>query len=414
MQSPGEVVLQANAISKIYARQQAVTRARIRDALGRAMFGYPGNGVAVLKPNEFWALRDINLSLKRGEALGIIGLNGSGKTTLLRILAGQILPDGGEVRVTGRTASMIDLTAGFQTSASGRQNIYLRGAALGRSREEIDATIEEIIEFSELGDAISAPLATYSSGMTMRLAFAIMVAGVPDILFIDEVLAVGDFRFRQKCLAKLREIRERTSFVMVSHSMADIKAFCSTAIVLHKGQIVFEGKPDKAIEVYETLQYPEPVSKDQKIAKILAPSFENQKAIREVKNFWCDGAGNEITTVRSGDPLHFRLSFYVTHTPRNLVLGIPIWTTDGTYVTGFSTENGDLKPQANDGQVTTFQLDVPSLGLNPGEYVSMIAVTDGPEFLYRKENPLLKVTTRHSRFWGVVTMPHAWKSIQPS
>ena len=222
-----DTVLEARGVGKIYSRYQDATRDRVASVICQILFGIEPKSVGVPQGREFWALNNIDLELKRGQALGIIGLNGSGKTTLLRMLAGQIVPDEGIIRVRGRTASMIDLTAGLQVTASGRRNIYLRGAALGRSREEIEASVDEVIAFTELGEAIEAPVATYSSGMTMRLAFAIMTASAPDILFIDEVLAVGDFKFRQKCLARLRELRQSSAFVMVSHSMNDISRFCT-------------------------------------------------------------------------------------------------------------------------------------------------------------------------------------------
>jgi ABC-type polysaccharide/polyol phosphate transport system ATPase subunit len=228
-------------MSKLYSREQISTRQRLASTFTRSIMGRPSRSPKNLKSGEFWSLDDISFTLKRGEALGVIGFNGSGKTTLLRTLAGQLLPDKGEIRILGDAAAMIDLTAGFEMSASGSRNIHLRGAMLGRSKKDIEEKYDEILDFAELGDAINAPVSTYSSGMLMRLAFSIMVMSKPDILLIDEILSVGDFAFRQKCLARIREMRAHAAFVFVSHSMSSIKLFCDRTMVLNKGKMVFIG-----------------------------------------------------------------------------------------------------------------------------------------------------------------------------
>ena len=240
---------------KRYARALSDTRRRAAGDLKRILLPWLTKKTTTpdLINTEFWSLRDIDFTVRRGEALGIIGLNGSGKTTLLRLLAGQILPDAGEIRMAGSVSALIDLTGGFQMNASGRRNIVLRGAYAGRTEDEMLAATPGIIEFTELGDAIDAPVKTYSSGMLMRLGFAIVMSASPDILLIDEILAVGDFKFRQKCLAQIRAVRDNTAFVFVSHSMADIRQFCDEAIVLDKGRAVFRGTPDEAISFYQNI-----------------------------------------------------------------------------------------------------------------------------------------------------------------
>jgi ABC-type polysaccharide/polyol phosphate transport system ATPase subunit len=363
---------------------------------------------------EFWSLRDINFSVHRTEALGVIGFNGAGKTTLLRLLSGQLLPDYGEIRVLGNSAAMIDLTAGFQMNASGRRNVFLRGAMLGRNPKDMAAAYDEVIEFAELGDAIEAPVATYSSGMLMRLAFSIMVAMKPDVLFIDEILSVGDFRFRQKSLARIRELREKAAFVLVSHSMADIKLFCDRVIVLNKGRLLYEGAPEDAINVYEELKNPEGLAQEERRSKILEPQFHNDSFIDQVKHYWCDANGQPITQIRSGDTLYLKVSFKVRHRPRNPIIGVPVWTEDGAYVTGFSTELQEEKIDVDKNKMETFLLKAPNLSFNPGVYLSNLAISDGPEFLYRGGNTALTVLPRKNRHWGVVTLPHTWNQLPQS
>ena len=406
-----DTALEVNGLSKLYSRSPATTRNRLAKTFAQALFGRSFHSTPKLDKGEFWSLKDINFSLKRGEALGIIGLNGAGKTTLLRILAGQMLPDEGEIRMLGKSAAIIDLTAGFQMSASGARNIYLRGAMLGRSKAEVTATHDEIVAFAELGDAIKAPLATYSSGMLMRLAFSIMVTTEPDILFIDEVLSVGDFRFRQKCLNKIRELRERTAFVFVSHSMKDIKAFCDRAILLDEGEVACEGEPDEVVKAYENLVQPPKLERHKKQANILEPQFHNRDAIKNIEHYWCDVDGRPITNIQSGDDLYLKAIFEIGYKPRNLILGIPVWTEEGIYVTGFSSETQAKRPEAIPGIVNEYLLKVPNLGFNPGIYVSNLGITDGPEFLYRGKNLLLTVVKKDGPHWGVVSMHHSIEKI---
>ena len=404
-----ETVLEVEHLSKLYSRAQDATRQRLAGTFGHVLFGWISKPLNNLRKGEFWSLKDVRFSLKRGEALGVIGFNGAGKTTLLRLLAGQLLPDEGEVRIRGKAAAMIDLTAGFQMSTSGARNIFLRGAMLGRSKEEMAATYDEIVDFAELGDAIEAPVVTYSSGMLMRLAFSIMVAMKPDVLFIDEILSVGDFRFRQKCLARLREMRDQAAFVLISHSMSDIKLFCDRAIVLHEGRAIFKGEPEEAIRIYEEMEFPQAVTQETKRAKILKPQFHNEKVVEQVEHYWCNADGQPISEIRSGEALYLKASFKTSHSPRNLILGVPVWTEEGGYVTGFSTELQEEEMSVCPEKRTTFLLKIPSVSFNPGVYLSNFGIADGPEFLYRGDNATLTVLSVRDYVWGVVTLPHSWR-----
>ena len=192
-----------------------------------------------LRRDEFWALQDINFELRRGECLGLIGQNGSGKSTLLRLLTGIFPPNAGEIAVRGRVGALIALGAGFHPHMTGRENIYLNGSILGMDKGEIARQFDDIVEFAELGEFIDAPVATYSSGMTVRLGFAIAVHTSPDLLLIDEVFAVGDIGFRIKCLNRIENLINRCSVVFVSHSMSQIAAIATHVMVLEHGRIAF-------------------------------------------------------------------------------------------------------------------------------------------------------------------------------
>ncbi|WP_048331151.1 ABC transporter ATP-binding protein [Bizionia psychrotolerans] len=207
----------------------------------------------LLRPKEFWAVKDISFELRRGECLGLIGHNGAGKSTLLKILNGLINPDAGKVTIKGRVGALIELGAGFNPILSGRENIYNNGAILGFTRKEIDGKLEDIIAFAELEEFIDMPVQHYSSGMKVRLGFAVAAQMEPDVLIIDEVLAVGDLGFILKCFKTIDTILPRTAVIFVSHSMPMVSRICSHVILLEHGNSKFQGDDvSKAIDLYYT------------------------------------------------------------------------------------------------------------------------------------------------------------------
>lgn len=214
--------------------------------------GVRGSNVArELRPKEFWAVKDINFELRRGECLGLIGHNGAGKSTLLKILNGLINPDAGTVTIKGRVGALIELGAGFNPILTGRENIYNNGAVLGFSRKEIDTKLQDIIAFSELEEFIDMPVQHYSSGMKVRLGFAVAAQMEPDVLIIDEVLAVGDLGFILKCFKTIDTILPHTAVIFVSHSMPLVSRMCNQIILMDKGQSKFQGDDvGKAIDLY--------------------------------------------------------------------------------------------------------------------------------------------------------------------
>lgn len=215
---------------------------RLADAAGR---------VADRKAHAHTALHDVSIELARGEALGIIGHNGSGKSTLLQIIAGVLPPTSGSVEVNGRIAALLELGSGFNPELDGRENIYINAAILGLDRGRIDAIIEDIIAFADIGDYIDEPVKTYSSGMALRLAFSVQVHTEPDILIVDEALAVGDAAFQAKAMARIDEILARgTTLLFVGHDLNAVKAFCHRAMLLEEGRIALHGLPDEVITEY--------------------------------------------------------------------------------------------------------------------------------------------------------------------
>lgn len=212
----------------------------IRD-LGGELAGRGNAGHAALRPDEFWAVKDAGFALRRGECLGLIGHNGAGKTTLLRMLNGLIRPDCGRIEVRGRVGALIALGAGFSPVLTGRENIYVNAAVMGLGRREVDARIDEIVEFAEIGEFIDMPVQNYSSGMNVRLGFSVAAVLIePDVLFLDEVLSVGDIGFTVKCLNRLRQLAQRSAVILVSHNMQHVSSFCTRVMVLEKGAITLD------------------------------------------------------------------------------------------------------------------------------------------------------------------------------
>jgi len=214
---------------------------------------------AILRPQgkyhqDFYALNDVSLQAGRGETLGVIGRNGSGKSTLLKIIAGILTPTGGTLNVQGRVAALLELGAGFNPLMTGMENIYFSGTIMGYTRREIDKRLGEIVDFAGIGDYLDQPVRTYSSGMFVRLAFAVAISVDPDILLVDEALAVGDMNFQAKCFRKLAKFREDgRTVIFVTHALDTVIRYCDKAIVLEKGRLVAEADPKKAVDAYKQI-----------------------------------------------------------------------------------------------------------------------------------------------------------------
>ena len=205
-----------------------------------------------LNYNEFWALKNVSFSVEAGDHVGILGLNGAGKSTLLKVIAGVLKPTEGSVMTKGRVVPLLELGAGFDRQYTGAENIYLYGAVLGYSRKFINSKFDEIVEFSELEDFINVPVKNYSSGMKSRLGFAIATTMQADILILDEVLAVGDAKFKKKCEAKVKEMfADGTTVLFVSHSLAQVKKLCDKAILLEHGRLAAYGDTERIARIYE-------------------------------------------------------------------------------------------------------------------------------------------------------------------
>ncbi|MBS4095622.1 MAG: ABC transporter ATP-binding protein [Sulfuricella sp.] len=227
---------------------------------------------------EFWALKEVSFAVKKGESVGIIGRNGSGKSTLLQILAGTLKPTSGEIVVNGRVAALLELGSGFNPEYTGRENVYLNGALLGLTRPQIEACFDDIVSFADIGEFLDQPVKTYSSGMTVRLAFAVQTAVEPEVLIVDEALSVGDFFFQQKCARRMQHLRDRgTTLLFVSHDMGVVRDLCERAVYLRHGEMLFSGDSSDAIwQYFQEDRKPEPVREAQPVCHCVASDILEQ------------------------------------------------------------------------------------------------------------------------------------------
>ena len=247
-----ETLIKVENVSKKFCRSLEKSLWYGIQDLGSELLGHQQRGNGDLRQDEFWALKNISFELKRGECLGLIGHNGAGKTTLLRLLNGLIKPDAGRIEMRGRVGALIALGAGFSPILTGRENIYVNASILGISKGDVDRKMKEIIDFAEIGEFIDTPVQTYSSGMNVRLGFSIAAILIePDILFLDEVLAVGDIGFAIKCLNAVRRITCNAAVVFVSHNMQFISSFCTRVMVIKHGNVLLDSpNPAEGIDLY--------------------------------------------------------------------------------------------------------------------------------------------------------------------
>ncbi len=282
-----------------------------------------------------WALRDINFEVKQGEILGIIGKNGAGKSTLLKLLSRVTTPTTGVIKSRGRIASLLEVGTGFHPELTGRENIYLNGAILGMTRSEIDAKIDEIIDFSGCEMYIDTPTKRYSSGMTVRLGFAVAAHLEPDILVVDEVLAVGDAEFQKKAIGKMQDISsgEGRTVLFVSHNMGSIKSLCSSCMLMENGTIDFIGDTDEAVSRYLEVNR-QHIGVD--LSKRTDRSGSGDARIYNIT--YLNDKGNDITSPVSGEPLTIRFHYQADREVQKAIMGVAFFNKNGMAVTGINND----------------------------------------------------------------------------
>ena len=413
-----EVLIDVRQLYRKFSRSSAQTRRQGVRQVMRNLCGLPAQD-GTLQPGEFWSLKDVSFAIERGESVGILGLNGAGKSTLLKIIGGLLLPSKGEVRVRGAVDSLIELGTGFHPSLSGRENIFIRCAFNNMGRRQTEKLFQQIVDFAELQEFIDMPVKNYSSGMFARLGFATAVFGNPDVLLVDEVLSVGDFTFRQKCLDKMNELKKRSSILFVSHSFGTIRMFCQRGIVLERGTKIFDGPADESVDYLIARQEAPSAAKNKPVEKqpvnedaprtVWGPRYTNPDKIQDVQCAWSDLDGRPRNTFHRRESIRLPFSFRMLFRPQNLVIGVPVWNDRDELVTSFSTDiqNLELVPGEN-GRVSGY-LEIQGGSFNAGRLHAVVAIVDGPEFIYREYLPPLDVHGQHPRIFGSAQLPHQWQ-----
>jgi ABC-type polysaccharide/polyol phosphate transport system ATPase subunit len=396
--------LKFDGVSKKYRIQHEADSAASRSRLSGRLRKLTRNR------RDFWALSDVSFEVSRGETLGIIGPNGAGKSTVLKLLSKITTPSTGEITINGRLSALIEVGSGFHPELTGRENIYLSGSILGMRRREITEKLNSIIDFAGVRLFIDNPVKRYSSGMYVRLGFSIAAHLQPDILLLDEVLAVGDAEFQAKCYERIRTLRDRgTTVVFISHDLSAVASLCDRAVLLSSGKIAADGLTSDVIGHYEQIAYgtagPQPSQNR---------SADPAKPIQITGLTFRDPQQREVLYACTGDPLAAHVEFAANEPLRDLDFEVFYYSPDGRLQCQFSTSVGDdaLDLERGAGAV---QFSCAELGLQPGLYYADATIkrrTDGEQLDWQYRLALLRVEAG-KRVSGRFYVPHRWQLEQP-
>ena len=373
-----DVVIRAEGLGKKYTIGHQSEKERyyaLRDVMARNVKNlwkgakdlWSGNPVIQgAELEEFWALKDVSFEIKQGEAVGIIGRNGAGKSTLLKVLSRITEPSAGKVTIKGRVASLLEVGTGFHPELTGRENIFLNGAILGMSRKEIKSKFDEIVDFAEIEKFLDTPVKRYSSGMYVRLAFAVAAHLEPEILLVDEVLAVGDSEFQKKCLGKMEDVSKvGRTVVFVSHNMAMITSLCHRAILLDQGRTKFGGSVQKCVDTYFSNRA------EMRASVILEDFTTERRGDQEFAKFISisvyDIKGHLSDTFAMGDTIIVRLQIDFKTSIINPGIGVMFRNVTGTLIHDFRSAFDGFFFDATPG-VHDFEITVPQIRVYPGIY----------------------------------------------
>ncbi|MFZ4515480.1 MAG: ABC transporter ATP-binding protein [Acidimicrobiia bacterium] len=361
---------------------------------------------------DFWALQDINFSIDSGQTIGLVGHNGSGKSTLLKCIAGILQPTTGEIRCRGRIAALLELGAGMQPDLTGRENIFLNGSILGLSKRDLQRRFDEIVAFSELEQFIDTQVRFYSSGMYVRLGFAVAVNVDPDILLVDEVLAVGDELFQRKCLDRVRQFqREGRTIVVVTHAVDTVRQVCDRAVVLEHGNIIADTNPGEAIRIFRehlfhTDTVAEPIVEAEAETEIETIRLERTPSpIRFADIALAYPDSEDRTFLEPGDPLEVRIDWQADESVDDAIFTLNVYNADGDLMFGTTSAQLGADTANLSGKGTT-RFVFSSIRLLDGEYVLSIGLTseDGGRVFDWQENQHRFQIVNPSRTQGIVAL----------
>lgn len=360
------------------------------------------------KAREFWALKNANFDIPKGETFGIIGHNGSGKSTALKVLTGVYRPTSGSVEVNGRVSALLELGAGFHPELTGRENIRLNGSILGFSPRMIDSMMDDIIDFSGVEEFIDTPVKVYSSGMYVRLGFAIAVKVDPEVLLVDEVIAVGDEQFQRKCFDYLYELRRKgATIVLVSHGMSQIEEMCDQVVWLNRGKVQEIGPARDVVASYmQQVNAAEDLVHPERPASGGTAYGSGQARVTQLRTVTANGT--EVSTLVAGEAAEILVDYVADESVRDVSFRLEIMTEDRVCVAAPDTlSNGAVDLQSGRG---TLRLTIPRLPLNPGAYLLTTHLSSRGHVLERNECAHeLKVRKGGTTTGGLVEIESSWK-----
>ncbi len=330
-----DIAIKVDHVSKKYCKLLKSSMLYGVNDIARNSIGFSSHSER-LRNGEFWAVNDVSFELRKGETLGIIGPNGSGKTTLLKMLNGIFWPDKGKISIKGKVGALIEVGAGFHPLLTGRENIYVNGAILGMSKKEIDEKFDDIVAFADIGDFLDSPVKTYSSGMYVRLGFAIAVHCKPEILIVDEILAVGDQKFHSKCYNWFsKRLSEGDTTIFVSHNTDIVRRLCSRCIVLNRGRMLFDGETDKAVDCYMNSLSSQ---SEQNLPK---PNFYTPEIVITSASL-IDKLGNELNTIKSGEDIIVEINCHAREIVNRPIVGIAIYNPLGILALAINSQEANM------------------------------------------------------------------------
>ena len=397
-----EIAIKVDHLSKMYKLYDKPTD-RFKEAMGIRLKGKKQYY------QEHYALRDVSIDVKRGETVGIIGTNGSGKSTILKIITGTLNPTAGNVTVNGRISALLELGAGFNMEYTGIETVYLNGTMMGFSRAEIDSRLDDILSFADIGDFVNQPVKTYSSGMFVRLAFAVAINIDPEILIVDEALSVGDVFFQVKCYHKFEEFKKMGKTILfVSHDLGSISKYCDRVVLLNKGQKIAEGRPKKIVDMYKQILVNQEAEHDIKqegdTAQVMAASasgdtwksqldlnpnlLEYGERFAEIVDFaLIDDQGNISNNIVKGTDFSIRMKVRFNRDLQDPIFAFTIKDLQGTEVTGTNTmyENVSSGPvKAGEERIVTFTQNMNLQGRNYLLSLGCVGFSDNKFVVYHR------------------------------
>jgi lipopolysaccharide transport system ATP-binding protein len=388
-------MIEVEGLGKLYKIGAPQERYRtLRDHLVKAARTVAGKAASIFQggsdptaEQSFWALRNVSFTVKSGEVLGVIGRNGAGKSTLLKILSRITEPTEGVARIRGRIGSLLEVGTGFHPELTGRENVYLNGAILGMKHAEIDRKFDEIVAFAEVEQFIDTPVKNYSSGMYVRLAFAVAAHLDPDVLLVDEVLAVGDAGFQKKCIASIRDsTRKGRTALVVSHNLGLLRSLCTSAMLLDRGGLVAEGEPDRVITTYHnSCGSSEPVYNTR--------ASNDGKPVHVIQALLRDEDGNVVSEIPCGAGIRVELTVACSEGEKVLRpwIGVRFISAAGDLVSHVANREAGYELPPLEG-VVMYTCAIPSSNILPGEYLLGFVVADANHNTYDRNDNALSFT----------------------